>query len=139
METNIAVFRGKEIRKTIHNNEWWFSVGDVVEALTDTTNSGDYIKKMRKRDEELSKGWGQIVTPLWIATPGNKKLIAPTPRASSASSSPSLPPRPNPSSAGSQRSAMNGYRKSKIPNWRQSARGQFTRLRDIPTTGSRSE
>jgi len=33
METKIAVFRGKEIRKTIHNNEWWFSVADVVEIV----------------------------------------------------------------------------------------------------------
>lgn len=33
METGIAIFRGKEIRKTIHNNEWWFSVSDVVEVL----------------------------------------------------------------------------------------------------------
>ena len=30
METSIAVFRSKEIRKTIHNNEWWFSVADFV-------------------------------------------------------------------------------------------------------------
>ena len=75
METNIAVFKGKEIRKTIHNNEWWFSVGDVVVALTDTINSSDYIKKMRKRDAELSKGWGQIVTPLWIDTPGGKQKV----------------------------------------------------------------
>jgi len=29
METSMAVFRGKEIRKTIHNNEWWFSVAAV--------------------------------------------------------------------------------------------------------------
>ena len=33
METKIAVFRGKEIRKTIYNNEWWFSVADVVEIV----------------------------------------------------------------------------------------------------------
>jgi len=72
MEIGIAVFRGKEIRKTIHNNEWWFSVADVVEALTDTLNSSDYIKKMRKRDNELSKGWGQIVTPLWLKTEGGR-------------------------------------------------------------------
>jgi len=63
METSMAVFRGKEIRKTIHNNEWWFSVVDVVVVLTETANSADYIKKMRKRDAELAKGWGQIVTP----------------------------------------------------------------------------
>jgi prophage antirepressor-like protein len=28
--TKIAVFKGKEIRKTIHKNEWWFSITDVV-------------------------------------------------------------------------------------------------------------
>ena len=66
METRIAIFKGKGIRKTLHKNEWWFAVGDVVEVLTDTTNSTDYIKKMRRRDAELSKGWGQIVTPLWL-------------------------------------------------------------------------
>ena len=61
--TKIAIFRKREIRKTIHKNEWWFVVNDVVLALTDSPNIQDYIKKMRKRDNELSKGWGQIVTP----------------------------------------------------------------------------
>lgn len=75
METNIAVFRGKEIRKTIHKNEWWFSVADIVVALTDTVNATDYIKKMRSRDEELGKGWGQIVTPLWLDTEGGKQQV----------------------------------------------------------------
>ncbi len=75
METGIAVFRGKEIRKTIHNDKWWFSVADVVEILTDTVNSSDYIKKMRKRDSELSKGWGQIVTPLLLETTGGKQKV----------------------------------------------------------------
>jgi prophage antirepressor-like protein len=75
METSMAVFRSKEIRKTIHNNEWWFSVADVVEALTETANSADYIKKMRKRDAELAKGWGQIVTPLWLETSGGKQKV----------------------------------------------------------------
>ena len=75
METKIAVFKGKEIRKTIHNNEWWFVIEDVVYVLTDTVNSKDYIKKIRKRDEVLSKGWGQIVTPLKIETKGGKQKI----------------------------------------------------------------
>ncbi len=34
--TKIAVFRKKEIRKTIHNNQWWFVIRDVVAALTDS-------------------------------------------------------------------------------------------------------
>lgn len=73
--TKLALFEGRQIRKTIHNDEWWFSVADVVEALTDTPNATDYIKKMRKRDDELSKGWGQIVTPLWLTTEGGKRKV----------------------------------------------------------------
>jgi len=44
LETNIAVFRGKEIRKTIHKNEWWFSVVDVIEALTGRSQSHFSLK-----------------------------------------------------------------------------------------------
>lgn len=63
-------FGDKNIRRTWHQDEWWFSVIDIVQALTESTNPSDYLKKMRKRDEELSKGWGQIVTPLSIQTDG---------------------------------------------------------------------
>lgn len=73
--TKIAVFKGKQIRKTLHKDEWWFSVVDVVAALTDTPNSADYIKKMRKRDPELAKGWGQIVTPLVAQTEGGPQKM----------------------------------------------------------------
>lgn len=75
METKIAVFKGQRIRKTIHNNEWWFVVNDVVGVLTDTPNVQDYIKKMRRRDEELNKGWGQFVTPLSVKTAGGAQKI----------------------------------------------------------------
>ena len=68
--TKIAVFRKKEIRKTIHNNQWWFVIMDVVAALTDSTQPDGYIKDMRRRDVELAKGWGQIATPLSIQTAG---------------------------------------------------------------------
>jgi DNA-damage-inducible protein D len=68
--TKIAVFRSKEIRKTIHNNEWWFVVSDVVAALTDSVQPEGYIKDMRRRDSELAKGWGQIATPLSVQTAG---------------------------------------------------------------------
>jgi hypothetical protein len=73
METNIAVFKGKEIRKTLHKNEWWFSVSDVVEALTDSADPKQYIKKMRQRDPELNSYWGTICTPLEITAPDGKK------------------------------------------------------------------
>ena len=69
----LVVFEDKQIRRVLHNGEWWFVVKDVVEILTDTSNSTDYIKKMRERDSTLSEGWGQIVTPLPIDTPGGKQ------------------------------------------------------------------
>ena len=71
----IAVFKGKEIRKIIHNNEWWFAIEDVVLVLTDSANPKDYINKMRRRDDELSKGYGQIVHPLKIKTAGGKQSV----------------------------------------------------------------
>ncbi len=48
-DTKIAVFRKKEVRRTIYKNEWWFSIVDVVEALTDSVNSRDYWYKMKIR------------------------------------------------------------------------------------------
>ena len=73
METKIALFRGRGIRKTLHNNEWWFVIADAVGVLTDSADPSGYIKDMRRRDKELSKGWGQIATPLWIETEGGKQ------------------------------------------------------------------
>lgn len=74
-ETKIALFQGKKVRKTIHNNEWWFVITDIIEVLTDSTNPSRYLKDMRRRDEELSKGWGQIATPLPISTTGGNQKI----------------------------------------------------------------
>jgi len=73
--TKIAIFKSKEIRRVIYNNEWWFVIEDVVVALTDSVQPSGYIKDMRRRDEELSKGWGQIATPLKVETTGGKQKI----------------------------------------------------------------
>ena len=69
-ENHLVVFQEKAIRRAWYNEEWWFAVADVVTILTDSVNPGDYIKKIRLRDSELSQGWGQIVTPLRIETEG---------------------------------------------------------------------
>ena len=63
------------MRRTIHKNEWWFVVEDVVLALTDTTNPKDYINKMRRRDKDLSKGYGQFVHTLFVETPGGRQKM----------------------------------------------------------------
>lgn len=74
--TKIAIFRKKEIRKTIYKNEWWFSVVDIVEALTDSVDVKQYIKKMRQRDSELNSYWGTNCTPLeMIAKDGKKRKL----------------------------------------------------------------
>jgi prophage antirepressor-like protein len=59
METSIAVFRGKEIRKTIHNNEWWFSVVDVCAVLTKSADPGAYWRKLKQR---LKQEGSEVVT-----------------------------------------------------------------------------
>src|SRR5438046_1923557 len=70
IQTKIAIFRNKKIRKVIYKNEWWFVIADVISALTDSIQPEGYIKDMRRRDPELQKGWGQIATPLSIDTAG---------------------------------------------------------------------
>jgi len=66
----IVVFQEKSVRRTWHQDEWWFSVQDIVAVLTDSANPADYIKKIRSRDKELAQGWGQLVTPLPLETEG---------------------------------------------------------------------
>ena len=51
-DTKIAIFKGRKIRKTLHNNEWWFSVIDVVGVLTDSENPRDYWYKMKIREKD---------------------------------------------------------------------------------------
>ena len=49
----LIVFQGKEIRRAWHNDEWFYSLVDIVGVLTDSLNPTDYLKKIRKRDEQL--------------------------------------------------------------------------------------
>ncbi len=79
-ETRIALFQRKEVRRAIHNNEWWFVITDVVTVLTDSVDASDYLKKLRKRDPSLGevfKGGGQIVPPLGLEfdTAGGRQLL----------------------------------------------------------------
>jgi len=73
METSVALFKGKEVRRALHNGKWWFSVADVVEILTDSNDPRQYIKRMRHRDPELDGKWGTICTPLELTAPDGKR------------------------------------------------------------------
>jgi len=66
--TKIAIFKGKEVRKVIFQNEWWFSVIDVVEALTETDRPRKYWNDLKTRIikegyVELSAKIGQLKLP----------------------------------------------------------------------------
>ena len=71
----LAVFKGREIRKIIHNGEWWFVVEDVVLALIESKDPKQYIQRMKQRDPELGKGWVQIVHTLSISTSGGAQKM----------------------------------------------------------------
>ena len=64
--SNIKLFQEQRIRATwnAEEEEWYFSVVDVVAVLTDSADPKQYIKKMRSRDKELSEKWGTICTPV---------------------------------------------------------------------------
>ena len=47
--TKIAIFKGKKIRRVIYQNEWWFSVVDIVEVLTDSNKPRVYWNAMKTR------------------------------------------------------------------------------------------
>jgi DNA-damage-inducible protein D len=76
--SNIKLFEEKRIRSVWNevDKKMFFVVEDVVQILTDSVNPKDYIKKLKKRDPELSKGWGQIVPTLAVVTPGGKQRMS---------------------------------------------------------------
>jgi hypothetical protein len=74
-DTALSVFETKTIRKTWHQEEWWFVVEDIIFALTESNDPKQYVTKMRERDEELSKGWVQLVRTLPIETAGGKQQM----------------------------------------------------------------
>ncbi len=75
MDSHLVVFKGQQIRRTLHNDEWWFVVEDVVLALIDSKDPKQYIQRMKQRDPELGNGWVQIVHTLSINTPGGAQRM----------------------------------------------------------------
>lgn len=71
------LFESQKIRTVWNDSDQkrYFVVTDVVQVLTETSTPTDYSKKMRKRDELLSQGRGQIVTPLSVETAGGKQRL----------------------------------------------------------------
>lgn len=74
-ENGIELFENRKIRSVWdeEREEWYFSVVDVVEALTDSANPTDYLKKMRKRDAELAAYLGTNCPQVGMLTATGKK------------------------------------------------------------------
>ena len=76
MKNKLALFEDKKIRKTWQNNKWYFSIFDVVYALTDSKDPKQYTKKLKARDLEIQNNWGTICTLLVMtANDGKKRKI----------------------------------------------------------------
>lgn len=72
--SNIKLFQSNQIRSVWNEDkqQWYFSITDVVAALTDSADPKQYIKKMRSRDNELNSKWGTICTPVKMLAPDGK-------------------------------------------------------------------
>lgn len=71
----IKLYENKKIRSTWDDEkeEWYFSVVDVVGVLTDSENPTDYLKKMRKRDEQLASYIGTNCPQVVMKSSDGKK------------------------------------------------------------------
>ena len=71
----IKLFEEKRVRTLWDDQQekWYFSVVDVVAALTDSANPTDYLKKMRKRDPQLGAFVGTNCPQVAMLTETGKK------------------------------------------------------------------
>lgn len=80
-EQELEFIYDDKIRKVWHSQEeeWYFSIIDVIDVLTDSSDPKQYVKKLRSRDPELSANWGTICTPIqMIAADGKMRKIQAT-------------------------------------------------------------
>ncbi len=79
MSKELTVFEEKSIRRyyDAKNETWYFSLVDIVGALTDSVNPTDYLKKMRKRDEDLNSYIGTNCPQVEMSSNGkSRKTLA---------------------------------------------------------------
>lgn len=80
-EQELDFFYDDKVRKVWHaqEEEWYFSIDDVITVLTESSDSKQYIKKLRSRDPFLSANWGTICTPVKMkAADGKMRKIQST-------------------------------------------------------------
>ncbi len=72
---NIILFENRQVRRyyDAEKDIWYFSVVDIVEALTESINPTDYLKKLRKRDTELGAYLGTNCPQVEMLSNGKKR------------------------------------------------------------------
>ena len=66
-DTKLALFEGRQLRKVLHEGNWWFVIVDVIATLTGSADPSSYLRNIRRRDPSLTeafKGGGQFDPPL---------------------------------------------------------------------------
>ncbi|CAC9958491.1 Prophage antirepressor [uncultured Gammaproteobacteria bacterium] len=72
-QNKLAIFQGSEVRRRWHKKAWFYSLVDVVVVLSESKNPTDYLKKIRKRDDELQAYLGTNCPQVEMATSSGKK------------------------------------------------------------------
>ena len=74
--SGIQLFEGREVRRewNIEEEQWYFSVVDIVALLTESVNSTDYLKKLRKRDAQLGIYLGTNCPQVAMSINGKRRL-----------------------------------------------------------------
>ncbi len=73
MDNQLAPFEGKEIRKIWHEEQWYFSVVDVIEVLTDSSQPSRYWTDLKKRSEKEANQSFDFCERLKLPRPDGKK------------------------------------------------------------------
>jgi prophage antirepressor-like protein len=74
---NVILFENRQVRRYYDTEKetWYFSIVDIVEALTESVNPTDYLKKLRKRDFELGAYLGTNCPQIEMLSNGKKRKI----------------------------------------------------------------
>jgi len=66
MQHKLVIFQSKEIRRVWLDNEWFYSVVDIIAALTNSPTPRQYWEKVKERESvklQLSPIWVQLKLP----------------------------------------------------------------------------
>ena len=76
--SGLMIFEEKQVRRVWNEQDkkWYFSIQDIIEILTESSDIKQYVKRLKSRDPELNSNWGTICTLVeMMAADGKKRKI----------------------------------------------------------------